>query len=270
MEWHLVKLYCRFIIVYIKTITAYKPLFVIMDVVINVAFSLIQLLVVWLLLFRFQGIGSWSFYEIILLYNLNSFSYSLSAMFIWNPMKELQIMIRDGSFDSMLIKPINPMLHMIFKQFSHGHLVTMIVGVFIFFKCFSALHIDITWEWSVWFAVIIIGAVFIQSAIMILVGSISFWTVKSNSLFQMVIYDFRTLTNYPIQIYGHGVQLLLAFVIPYTFVNYFPARLLLNKNDISIFPHFFVYGTPLVGMITLVLAYGLWNHGIRRYESSGS
>ncbi|MCD9020601.1 ABC transporter permease [Cohnella silvisoli] len=270
MAWHLVKLYSRFIIAYIKTITAYKPLFVIMDVVINVAFTLIQLTVVWLLLYRFEGISSWSFYEIVLLYNLNIFSYSLSAMFIWNPMKDLQMMVRDGSFDSMLIKPINPLLHMIFKQFSHGHLITVIFGVVIFFKCFNALHIEMTWEWSIWLAVNILGAVLIHSAIMILAGSISFWAVKSDSLFQMVIYDFRTLTNYPIQIYGRGVQLLLAFVIPYAFVNYFPARLLLDKEDSSIFPNLFIYGTPLVGMISMGLAYAVWRRGIRRYESSGS
>ncbi|WP_244926478.1 ABC-2 family transporter protein [Cytobacillus firmus] len=40
----------------------------------------------------------------------------------------------------------------------------------------------------------------------------------------------RNLTNYPLVIYPKAVQWITAFVIPFGFVNYFPAAVLLEKE----------------------------------------
>lgn len=267
---HYLKLYFRFIIVYLKTITEHKPHFVAMDVVINVLWSFISLVMLWVLLDKFGSIASWNFYEVLFLYNLNYFSFAVSALFIWNPMTKLEDMIRKGTFDGMLVKPLNPLIHMICKEFSHGHLVQVVFGIVMFVICFKNLAIAWTLSKVIWFCLVVMGAILIQSALMILTGIISFWFVKSTALVDMMIDDIRRFLDYPIIIYDKWVQIILTFIIPYAFVNFFPAQALINKTDSTLFHPVFQFITPLVGVVLLTLAYTLWKLGINRYQSTGS
>ncbi|MBP5175498.1 MAG: ABC-2 family transporter protein [Treponema sp.] len=50
----------------------------------------------------------------------------------------------------------------------------------------------------------------------------------------------------------------------------FPAQFLLRKDDMSCYPSFFMYITPLVGLVMYILAYLFWNFSIKYYKSSGN
>ena len=45
---------------------------------------------------------------------------------------------------------------------------------------------------------------------------------------------------------------------------------LLRKDDLSCYPSFFMYITPLVGLVMYILAYLFWNFSIKYYKSSGN
>ena len=62
----------------------------------------------------------------------------------------------------------------------------------------------------------------------------------------------------------------LTLILPFAFVSFFPAEYFLGKPESSIFPTFFQWGTPLVGLILFLLAYRLWSYGVDGYQSTGS
>lgn len=271
----ILRLYGRFIVVYMKTLTEYRLNFVLSQFITIVVY-LISFLGVWIVLNKFKVIHGWGFYEIMLLYNLNLFSYGASSLLFRGPMRNLEFMVQDGSFDSILIYPMNPFVNLICREFNHGSIAHSALGAVFFYICFENLSIVWTWMNVVWFGLVLIGATLIQAAIMVLTGTISFWFVRSAAVVDTAIYGLRRFVNYPLGMYDKWVQVLLTFVIPYGFVAFFPAEYFLNKSEaplfhgITLFDPLFQYGTPLVGIVSFFLAYRLWCVGINRYESTGS
>lgn len=80
----------------------------------------------------------------------------------------------------------------------------------------------------------------------------------------------RKFAGYPISIFHKAIQFFMIYVMPFAFVNYFPAQFLLRKNDMSEYPEIFMYLTPAVGIVMYLLAYLFWRFSIRFYKSSGN
>jgi ABC-2 type transport system permease protein len=66
------------------------------------------------------------------------------------------------------------------------------------------------------------------------------------------------------------VRLLLAFVFPFAFMNYFPAAYFLHKTDLGLaLPPAVGLLTPLIGIAFAAAAYGFWRIGLNRYQGVG-
>jgi ABC-2 type transport system permease protein len=81
----------------------------------------------------------------------------------------------------------------------------------------------------------------------------------------------QDFTRYPISIYTRGVRIVLTFVLPFAFMNYFPATFFLQKADTGL--HFNpAVGllTPAIGLAWLAAAYAFWLVGLRYYQGTGS
>ena len=120
------------------------------------------------------------------------------------------------------------------------------------------------------YSVNMISAFVIFSSITVFTGTISFWTVKSEEIVSLLTnnnYGLKNYTDYPISIYGKGVQFLLTFIIPYAFTGYYPAGILLGKNLIH--PEF-AHLSPLIALIFGIAAYLFWKGGLKHYNSTGA
>lgn len=263
------KLYSRYILIYLKTRMEYRFAFF-MDIFIQVFTYCVMYVGIWIMLDHFETIKGWNYYEVMFLYNLNLFSYGLSGLFFWTPMRQLEGMIQSGEFDGILTKPLNSFLHLIFKHFNPAFLGHIILGGVIFIVSINHLSIEWTVLKTVMLIMVIIGAMFIQASIMILSGCISFWFVKSTSFIDTMIYGFRFFLNYPLSIYHISIQIFLTFVLPYGFINFYPSLMLLNKEDESIFTPVFQYGTLFVGLLLFSTALYVWNVAVNKYQSTGS
>lgn len=263
------KLYARFIIIYLKSITEYRFSFF-MDLFIQVFSYTVTYIGIWVMLNKFNNINGWNYDEIMFLFNFDLFSYGLCGLFFFSPVRSLEGMVKQGTFDSILIKPMNTFVHLIFRQFNHAFIGHVILGLIVFSLCLGKLNIIWTFAKLFWFVVFIIGAMLIQSALMIITGTLSFWFITSNAIVDTTIYGIRRFINYPITIYSRWVQLILTFIIPYAFVNFYPAQYFFsNKKDV-LFHEYLQYGTPIVGIILFLISVALWNLGVNRYQSTGS
>ena len=61
------------------------------------------------------------------------------------------------------------------------------------------------------------------------------------------------------------------FVLPFAFMNYFPATFLLSKQDTGLGLNPLVgLLTPAVGLAWSLVAYAFWRTGLRHYQGTGS
>lgn len=223
---------------------------------------------------RFHYINGWSFYEVMFLYSMNLITASISGMFVWAPMTRLSTEVHLGNFDAILIKPMNPLLHLIFRQFQHTFIGWIGIAIAIFINC--VLHLDIAWNFFkiFWLIVVFISGILINSSFLILTGSVSFWFVKNVEVVGLFnnqeSSSFRTAIDFPISIYNKFFQLFFTFIVPYAFINFYPATYFLNKSDNLLFHPVLQFCTPVVGILVFGIAYLIWSIGINQYSSTGS
>jgi ABC-2 type transport system permease protein len=264
-----VQLYWRFFVVFIKTKLEYRFGFF-MEVIGHLLYYSILYLEIWVLFNKFHTINGWSYYEVMFLYNMNLFTYGLCGVILWAPMRQLESMVQTGTFDGLLVKPIPSFLHLIFRHINPAFFGHVILGGIVFAVCLGKLEIEWSVTKGILFIIVLAGAFLIQCGIMVLAGSVSFWIIKSTPVIDTMIYGFRSFINYPLSIYKVGIQILLTFIIPYAFINFYPSQLFLGKSDQTSFMPGLEYGAPIVGITVFALAMWFWKVSVNKYQSTGS
>ena len=74
----------------------------------------------------------------------------------------------------------------------------------------------------------------------------------------------------PISIYPKVIQFVLTFVVPYAFVNFYPAYRFFGKTEGAAFPIRLPMITLILGAAMASVSYLIWRRGLRRYESIGA
>jgi len=223
----------------------------------------------WVLLSKFQSIHGWTLYEVFFLFNINMVASGISGLFISSPMRGMEQMLQNGDFDMVLIRPMDSLFYTIIGCPNFTSTSALILGTGVFILCFTHLAIHITILKIVFLLAAILGAALIQTAILVVIGTMSFWLVKNTATYSL-LNCFNNFLDYPITIYARSIQAFLTFVIPVAFVNFYPAHYFLNKTGDNLFFPALQYGTPVVGLVMFFMAYQFWKIGVNKYESTGS
>ena len=222
-----------------------------------------------IMLFRFQHIGTWSAYEVLFLYSLNTLTYAIAGTFTMN-VCEISPSIRSGAFDATLTRPVNPLYLRICQNASAGYTVNYLLGLSVMIFAGINLDIEITFLSVLLLITSIIGGILIHSACLIASGVPSFWMVRNNAIPRILYSEMSAFVDYPINIYSTAIQFLLTFILPYAFISFYPAGLFLGKVGESAFHPAIYYMSPLAGVICILLAYRFWKFGLNSYQSTGS
>jgi ABC-2 type transport system permease protein len=222
----------------------------------------------WVMLYQFDALGGWGYYEMLFLFALAVLSWGFSIIFFFH-FKGLDTYIVNGTFDRLLVRPIHPFFHFMTMKFDIGAFGQFIFSIVVFL--WVSMAIDIQWSVAkvLFLLATIIGGVLIQGGMLVIISALAFWTTKSEQFYWVAMFPARNLTNYPLVIYPKIVQMITAFIVPFGFVNYFPSTVILEKET-PYFPDFIGYLSPLVGVVFFLLAYWFWMAGLNRYKSAGS
>lgn len=226
--------------------------------------------VIYLMFHSFRNINGWTVYEIIFLQALFNIVYSLSSCLFHNAVNQLPQKIASGEFDAILTRPVNSLFYYMFRVFSTGYIGNLLVAGSMLVFAWVKLGIAVSVAKIGFLLLFIFGGVLIQSAIYIIAATPNFWFIKGDAFTSLVLFGSGSFVDYPLSIYKLPVQIALSFIIPYGFVNFFPAQYFLTKNDFLFFPPAVQYLTPVVGIVFFLIAYKLWHIGIDHYQSTGS
>jgi ABC-2 type transport system permease protein len=178
--------------------------------------------------------------------------------------------VREGRFDRFLIRPLDPLFQALTvpQQIWPDELVLAIV-YFSLVVPFAGVRVD--WVLLCYVPLVALGGALIDFGINLAIATASFWFVRIDTLRWVVMSLEQEFSRYPISIYQRGVRVVLAFVLPFAFMNYFPATFLLHKAEDGLHLNPAVgLLTPLVGLLVLTVAYAFWRIGLNRYQGTGS
>jgi ABC-2 type transport system permease protein len=265
----LIKLFIKGYANYLKSMLEYRPAFF-TDMLTNIICYSFMYFGLWILMDKFKLIQGWTMWEVFLIYSLILVSYALCSFFFRTPMfNDIENLVRTGRFDIVLIRPMNALLYTMLGRPTIAYFGHLLVGIVVFSVCFRHLNIDWTFLKVLFLILTIVGAALIYAAMYLITATLSFWIVRMDTILMTFMISAEFI-HYPVSIYAKFIQFILTFVLPYAFVNYYPAYYLLGKDTGNLFHPVLQFLTPVVGVILFSLAYWFWTIGINRYESTGS
>lgn len=225
----------------------------------NVLFMILNnasFIVQWIILFSLRDyIGGYTLKEVILLWGLAAGVFGVAHLF-FDKAFEISDLIINGKLDTFMVQPKNVFLSVICSETKisaigdllYGYICLFIYGFtlknFILFTLFS-----------------ITGGIILTAFVSIL-GSLSFWIIKSEILADSSNNLMINFATYPGTIFKDGVKILLYTIIPVGIANYMPVEIILSFN---------IYKFIAIILLTVfiaLLAFMIFNRGLNRYSSS--
>lgn len=229
-----------------------------------------NIVAIYLALLKFDKINGWNVNEMLFLYSILFLTYAF-VVSLFADLRQFSDTIREGRFDRLLVRPRSLLLQLILNNADliaaagHGTL-----GILLFI--ISAGKVGIQWNFAtiLYYIGAIISGILIQGGIFIIFSSLCFYFVETNSVRSIFYWNMRKFAGYPISIYHKVIQIILMYVVPFAFVNYFPAQYLLRKADMANYPEVYIYIAPFVGVLVYSVAYLFWRVSVKRYYSTGN
>ena len=267
---HTIDIYRRLLTVQLRSQLAFRIPFI-FDLTATGFITLIEFGALALVMQRFPTIDGWSLSEVAFLYGLVEMGFAFMDMtFSGYDPPFFGRMIRQGTFDQVLLRPIPLPIQILGSAFELRRIGRIAFGIGVF--TFALLSNPIQWTVGKLFylPLIQIGIIAFFGGLFIIGSTITFWTVDSIEFLNIFTYGGSFTISYPMSIYPRWLRQFFTFALPAIFLNYYPALYFLEKPDPFGMPYFVHFLSPLVGITLLALALWFWNFGVRHYQSTGS
>ncbi|MGB8519241.1 MAG: ABC-2 family transporter protein [Candidatus Tumulicola sp.] len=218
---------------------------------------------------QFPSMNGWDFRQMFFLYALWMAGHELHNTLFFT-IVSVPDYIREGRFDRFLVRPLDTLFQVLTvpQQIMPDGIV---LGLATLAFATVAAGVRVDWIFITFVPFIVIGGALIDLGISLAVATIAFWFIRVDTLRWVVMSLEQDFTRYPISIYTRGVRIVLTYVLPFAFMNYFPATYFLQKGDtgLSLNPQVGLL-TPAIGLGWVFVAYAFWRVGLRHYQGTGS
>jgi len=232
--------------------------------------TVIEILAVWALFDRFGSVRGWHFGEVAVFYGLVNIMFAIADVLT----RGFEVLgtefLRTGDFDRVLLRPRAATLQLIGHDFQISRagrflqgLGVLLIGAHLAGVEWSAATVAMA-LWSV------AGGVALFFGVLVLQGTMSFWTIDSLEVANVVTHGGVQAAQYPLSLYSNWFRGFLTFIVPLACVAYFPVLIILDKPDPLGTPMWFGVVAPVAGFVFLALSFIAWRFGVRHYTSTGS
>ncbi|MFP4662723.1 MAG: ABC transporter permease, partial [Halanaerobiales bacterium] len=205
--------------------------------------------------------------EVALFYGMVSISFALAEA--WpRGFDTFHNLVRTGDFDRVLLRPRSAFLQIIGQEFQLMRIGRLLQGVIILFWATRTLEITWTFFKLLLLFSAISGGMFIFSGLFILQATMSFWSIQSLEIMNMLTYGGVETLQYPLSIYKTWFRNFFTYVIPLAFINYIPALNIMGKGNGTM--NILSWLSAPFGLLFFLLCIQFWHFGIRHYRSTGS
>ena len=137
---------------------------------------------------------------------------------------------------------------------------------------FGLLESPLPWSWWLlpWLLVTMVSGIVIFLSVMFLVTSASLFRVDTSAAALAIHNTVGLWMNlFPHSVYAFAVQFILAFVVPWAFMSYFPSHLIYDRGSALTFGTPFMFLGPVAAIVVAGLATFVWRRGLRYYQGAG-
>jgi ABC-2 type transport system permease protein len=263
-----IRLYLRYIAMSFKAQMQYKASFL-LQVLGQFFVTGIEFFGIWALFNRFDALENWTLAEVSLFYGMINTAFACADA-LARGFDAFGKIVQNGEFDRLLLRPRTTVLQILGTEFTLKRLGRFSQGLGVLAWAIAALQIPLNLSVIWLLSTAFLGSVALFVGIVIAQATLTFWTIESLEVMNILTYGGVETAQYPLSIYGKGFQRFFTFVIPLACVGYLPLLGVLGKAIAIGIPLWICYISPLAGFMFLGVALRLWKIGERYYCSTGS
>ncbi len=244
----------------VKGALAYRSDFLLRSIITllsNILFPLVTVLI-YSLGAQFPG---WNMWEVLLLQSIYSMSNGAASILFGNVLWATMEHVQQGSFETVLLKPISPLLYLIAANFDLESNGLFIGGLIMTVVC-GVRTGNCSWGNIPVFLLFFLGGLAVMSGMFLLMAAVSFKWV-GNSRIPEIFDSIKSFGKYPLGIFPRKIQILCSFLFPVAVIGFFPAAALLGRM------HEWAYVTLLPCVLFFAVGVMTYHRMIRLYEGVG-
>ena len=213
---------------------------------------------------KFNNIKGFTIYEVLLCFSIIQFGFSFNEVFA-RGVDHFENLIIKGDFDRLLLRPQNIILQILCSDSDFVKLSRLIQSIITL--GISVTHLSITWNlWKIITLIfMLISSCVIFFEIFLLAATYCFFTVQGLEVRNVFTDGGKHMAQYPIGIFSKGFVFFFTYIIPYSFVNYYPLLFVLGKTQ----NNYYIF-SPLIVILYLIPCIIIFYLGMKRYKSVGS
>lgn len=223
----------------------------------NVLFPLVTLLIY----SSGASFPDWSLFEVLLVQSVFTMSSGLSSLIFGGVLWTTMSHIREGSFEVILLKPLNPLFFIIATTFSPDSIGVFVGGITLFMISIAHVSAISLLSW-LQFVFLFFAGTAVMAGISLMMAAMSFKWVGNSRIGELAD-SVLHFGKYPLPIFPKTIQAVITMVIPVGMVGFFPASALLGRISLADY--------AAVVPCFLFMAAGAWiyRHMISLYEGVG-
>jgi ABC-2 type transport system permease protein len=220
-----------------------------------------------LIVARFGTLGGWTWSEIALLLSFHLLAYSTGASFSFTQFRVMEDLVRQGTMDAILVKPISTWTYLVFSGLNIGYAghVALAVGL----MGWALTQVNVAWSLPLALYVLatLVSGAMVVCALMTMIGATALVWVRSRHLYS-IFFGFWELARYPITIFPLPIQVLLLTAVPLGFISTVPVSVILGKS-VPLLGDLAGPACLLAGPFMALLALVHWRWCLRNYQGAG-
>jgi ABC-2 type transport system permease protein len=253
---------------WIRSSMTYRTSFVV-TVLGNLTVTCLDFVGILLMFSQVDSLGGWSLPEVALLYGLSVTSFGIADLALGS-MDVLGARMRDGSFDTLLVRPAPVLAQVGADRFALRRLGRITQGVVVLGWALVSVDVDWSAPKVLLVPVMVVSGAAIFAAVFVAGAAFQIYAQDAAEVQNAFTYGGTTLLQYPPTVFGKDLVRGVTFMLPLAFVNWVPAAHVLGRPYPVGLPGWAAFASPLVAVACCVLAGMAWRTGLRSYRSTGS
>ncbi|MEV0913998.1 ABC transporter permease [Streptomyces sp. NPDC049967] len=253
---------------WLRSTMAYRASFV-MTAFGNFAATAFDFVAIMLMFSHVDVLGGYTLPEIALLYGAAGTAFGLADL-VMGSMDRLGRRVRDGTLDTLLVRPVPVLAQVAADRFALRRLGRITQGALVLGYALVTLDIDWTAARVLMVPLMLLSGAAIFGAVFVAGAAFQFFAQDASEVQNSFTYGGNTLLQYPPTVFAKDLVRGVTFVVPLAFVNWLPALYVLGRPYPLDLPDRVAFLPPVVAVLCWVVAGLAWRAGLRAYRSTGS
>lgn len=244
----------------VSALSAYRADLVLRGLI-GIGWSIVSIMTLEIIFSHTTELNGWGKSDMILLL----FSYALTVdlvSYLGKGIEDLEDLIRQGTFDSIITKPIDSQLYTVFRFPNLGGLVYFFFHQLPFVILLLMHPPHISWSMIPLYIITIIFGNILWLSLKTMFITLNFWWQHIGNI-HYLLFSLAEIGKYPITIFPVLMQFIFYTILPIAFFAVVPSEILRGLFS----------WTGFLGMITITITFVLacrllWDRAVKNYSSA--